>query len=380
MARGPRKTTRRSRSRGDRGARGRTTAAALPRVLVTGATGCVGAPVVRDLAEHGYTVTALDLPGSDFTPVDVTRVGCKPGDVRDTALMRELVSEADAVVNLASVMGDHARNGDVEAVNLIAAADLYNACAEAGVGHFVQLSTGAMYRADRDPRTEDATTRPYNGFERTKLAADEFLLRRCDEAGTPVTVVRPAVLVGPGRHPHAATLAAVPTLLAELTSTVPRLVGGPQISWVHVEDMARAVRLLMARDPLVSGVFNVAAPQPATLGAMIDALARTAELEGTAVDLPYPALVLRLLQPALRRGLPLVEAGLRRGFGRLVRSHGLRDALEPALGRTALRRALESRVLDTGRLAALGYEARHTDLDAAWAETVQWYRENRWLP
>lgn len=377
MARG----SKRARSRSPRHAAGRRWGRGAdrthPRVLVTGAAGSVGAPIVRRLAEAGHRVTALDLPGSDFGTIDVSRVSCRPGDIRDRDLARDLIQRADVVVNVAAVRAER-RADAMEQVNLHATVDLYDAAVEAGADHFVQLSTGAVAPAGPEARDEDASPAPRTGFERTKLAADEALLRR--SADIPVTVLRPALVVGPGRRTHLATLAAAPAVLAEVTSRLPRLTGGPRISWVHTEDVARAVCLIVGQSPPPGGVFHVAAPEPVSLGELLDALAAAADLDRSPRALPYPGALLRALGPALSVGAPLIDAGLRRGFLALIREHGLRDSLEPSLAWTALRRATESRVLDTSRLEALGFEAEHVDLDEAWASTVQWYREHRWLP
>ncbi len=381
MARGNKRSRGRSQRQSSGRRWGRGTDRKQLRVLVTGAAGSVGAPITRQLAGAGHRVTALDLPGSDPRSIDVSRVSFRPGDLRDTALVRDLVRTADVIVNVASVHteGRTERRADaMEQVNTHAAVDLYDAAVEAGADHFVQLGTGAVAPTGPTARDEDAPPAPRTGFERTKLAADEALLRR--SAAVPVTVLRPALVVGPGRRTHMATLAAAPAVLAEVTSRLPRLAGGPRISWVHTEDVARAVRLLVAQSPPPAGVFHVAAPQPASLGELLDALADAADLERSPVQIPYPGPLARALGPVLSAGAPLIDSGLRRAFSALVREHGLRDSLEPVLARTALRRATESRVLDTSRLEALGFEAEHTDLDEAWASTVQWYREHRWLP
>jgi nucleoside-diphosphate-sugar epimerase len=326
-------------------------------------------------------VTALDLPGCDPRTIDVSRVSFRPGDIRDTALVQDLVRLADVIVNVASVHTEgrtEHRADAMEQVNAHAAVDLYDAAVEAGADHFIQLSTGAVAPTGPTARDENASPAPRTSFERTKLAADEALLRRSAEV--PVTVLRPALVVGPGRRTHMATLAAAPAVLAEVTSRLPRLAGGPRISWVHTEDVARAVCLLVAQAPPPEGVFHVAAPQPASLGELLDALADAADLERSPIQIPYPNLLARALAPVLSAGAPLIDGGLRRSFSALIREHGLRDSLEPVLPRTAMRRATESRVLDTSRLEALGFEAEHTDLDEAWASTVRWYREHRWLP
>ncbi|MEE6257757.1 NAD-dependent epimerase/dehydratase family protein [Plantactinospora sonchi] len=68
------------------------------RVLVTGADGTVGRPTVETLVDHGIAVTALSRSWSAPTPADRVFTG----DAADEVLVRDALSDVDAVVHLAA--------------------------------------------------------------------------------------------------------------------------------------------------------------------------------------------------------------------------------------------------------------------------------------
>ncbi len=75
---------------------------AIKNVLITGASGKLGAPLCRALLEREYRVVAL----KHRFPVGVEGVEEVQGSVADARLMEELVSRSDAVIHLATSKED----------------------------------------------------------------------------------------------------------------------------------------------------------------------------------------------------------------------------------------------------------------------------------
>jgi nucleoside-diphosphate-sugar epimerase len=175
------------------------------RVLVTGASGFIGRPLVAALDGAGYAVRAAvrERRGQGF-PSGVEVVALP--DLAAPIDWSALVGGMDAVVHLAGIahVGSDIPESAYDHVNHLASADLARASATAGVRRFVFMSsiraqTGAV--ADH-PLSEADDPRPTDAYGRSKLAAEAAVLA----SGVPCTILRPVLVYGPGVKGNLASL------------------------------------------------------------------------------------------------------------------------------------------------------------------------------
>ncbi len=205
-------------------------------VAVTGAAGVLGERVARRLVDSPHVRRVLAV---DDRRGEVPGVQWRVLDVRDPAVAERL-SGVDVVVHLAMDLGMESDPRARSAYNVRGAQTVVTAAAAAGV-HRVVLCTSAMvYGALPDnevPLAEDSELR---ATEEASLVGDlleiERLARRAPRAhpGLQVTVLRPAVVVGPG----------IDTVLTRHFEA-PRLlvVAGSRPCWqfCHLDDLASAL-------------------------------------------------------------------------------------------------------------------------------------------
>jgi nucleoside-diphosphate-sugar epimerase len=205
-------------------------------VAVTGAASGVGERLAVRLAASPGVRRVLAI---DERRGAVTGVQWRVLDVRDPAVAERLAG-VDVVVHLALDLGMSTDPKARSAFNVRGTQTVLTAAAAAGV-HRVVLCTSAMVYgalADNDvPLAEDA---PLRATEEATLVGDlleiERLAQRAPNAhpGLSVTVLRPAVVVGPG----------VDTVLTRHFEA-PRLlvVAGSRPCWqfCHVDDLAAAL-------------------------------------------------------------------------------------------------------------------------------------------
>ena len=115
------------------------------RILVTGATGFVGPPIVRLLVEDGHTVRVLEhTPGSS---AELPSQEAVQGSTTDAASLREAVEGQDAVVHLVAILTG--KKEEFRAVMEQGTRDLLAAARAAGVRRFVLMSALGTTRKRR---------------------------------------------------------------------------------------------------------------------------------------------------------------------------------------------------------------------------------------
>jgi len=171
--------------------------------LVTGATGLVGAHVVRALLAKGWAVRALRRPSSPAWPAGEPAPEWAEGDLRDPDSLRRAAEGCDAVFHVA---GHYALWAEDEAifhtVNVEGTRNVLAAARAAGVARVVHTSSVACI-GEAPPgglADEDTVVRPSDlcgGYKRSKLAAERVVQEAVAE-GQDVVIVNPASVIGPG--------------------------------------------------------------------------------------------------------------------------------------------------------------------------------------
>ncbi len=349
-------------------------------VLVTGAAGTVGNYVAQLCEAAGFFVVANDTNERGLR--QPTRGRIEAGDLTEREVRERALRGVDHVIHTAAVLDASAQASGLGRVNTDVVIELFELAAARGVKRFVHMSTCMLYApGQRVARTEDAPCAPRGPHGLSKLGAEAFLRGRGRGDGPAWTILRAAPIYGRrGRH-FAASLLVVGPLLRLFTPILPRLRGGPRHSFVHAEDVARAL-LFVLDDPRTHyGIYNVADDDPLPLA---DRLAQTYDAYGlrsvSAGGIPEVVLTLadRIAQtPGTLRAFDASVLALWRA---VVVRHGLKAALRPRIDREAVTLLDDDLVIDTSRLRALGFRARHPRFGAGWADVLRWYQAENWVP
>jgi nucleoside-diphosphate-sugar epimerase len=253
----------------DRSPRGAT------KVLVTGASGFIGAAVVRRLLGHGFRVTAVVRPGSSLRRLEdvADRVGFVERDLEDAGACRGLVAETapDVVLHLAWYLqpgdwSDSPRNLDCLAGSLA----LLDGVAGTACRRVVVAGSSVEYDTDLGFVTESSPVRPrtlYGACKASLFLAGERLARR---HGWGFAQARIFNVYGPGEDPRRF----VPHVVNGLLRGEPcDLTPGDQVrDYLHVVDVASALVALAVSE--VEGAVNVASSRPVTIATLAQTIAR----------------------------------------------------------------------------------------------------------
>jgi UDP-glucose 4-epimerase len=174
------------------------------RILVTGGAGFIGSHLVnRLLLDRAGQVTVLDnfsRGRMDHLALSAHQVNIVRGDIRDRALLQELMSEVDLVYHLAAQANVLGAVRDLDysfQTNVVGTYEVLRAAAAAGVRRVVFTSSREVYGEPATlPVPETALVTPKNAYGVSK-AAGEMYCRLFAAAGMEVIILRLANVYGP---------------------------------------------------------------------------------------------------------------------------------------------------------------------------------------
>jgi dihydroflavonol-4-reductase len=173
------------------------------KALVTGATGFVGAAVVRRLMREGAELRFLTRAGSDTTNIEGVTGERVIGDLGDPASLVRAVRGCTALFHVAA---DYRlwvpRPAEIYRVNVDGTVALLRAAAEAGVERIVYTSSVAVLGLNRNGAPADEATPAALGdmvghYKRSKFLAEAAVRRLVAEEEVPAVIVNPSTPIGP---------------------------------------------------------------------------------------------------------------------------------------------------------------------------------------
>ena len=239
-------------------------------LLVTGATGYLGAALAAHLTSAGLPVRATirSTARASVLPEEVERVHA---DLHDEQSLVEAMRGCDGVFHLAASLGPSPE--DTRRANVDGTARVLSAAARAGVRRLVYTSSSAAIVASSGLVSEQAPNRTAltDPYSTTKAEAEGLVFAAVAE-GLDACIVNPVNLYGPSPYGPSSYNS---LFLAAARGEVPEIVDAP-VGWVLAEDVARGH--LLAFEKGEAGLRYVLCGEVAGFGSVLH---RFAELTGS---------------------------------------------------------------------------------------------------
>jgi nucleoside-diphosphate-sugar epimerase len=237
-------------------------------IFLTGVSGYVGRRVARLLTASGLRVRGL-VPAGEALPDGLPGVDLVRGDILDPASLEPHGDGVTAVVHAAAAMLPNSAE-TIRTVNVEGTWHVVAAARRWGAGRIVYVSAVSAAYAKR------------NSYGQSKIEAEEHVAR----SGVPWVALRPTMVYGEGGGLHFARL-------ADLVKNAPGVfpVFGPgtaKLQPVHVEDVARAIRIALTRDEALGGTWGVSGATVVTFNGLVQRLAAALGVRRTLVHVPLP--------------------------------------------------------------------------------------------
>jgi uncharacterized protein YbjT (DUF2867 family) len=264
------------------------------RILVTGATGFVGPPIVRALADAGHTVRVLERePGRSAALPSQEAV---QGDVTDAASLRRAAEGQEVVVHLVAILSG--RPEEFERVMEQGTRDLVAAAKGAGVQRFVLMSA-----LGTDEQTKDLVPYYHAKWEMEQTVKG---------SGLEHVIFRPSFVFGRGGGALQQF-----TRIAKLSPVTPIIGPGTQrLQPIWIEDVAAYFAAGVEQPVAANRTFELGGPDTITWNEFWSLLKRTLGIRRPSIHLPFglmraQAAVLEKLPkpPVTRDQLTMLAAG-----------------------------------------------------------------------
>jgi len=270
--------------------------------LITGAKGFLGSEIVRQAIAAHLAVRATDKYTGSITP----DVDYRPADILDLSSLNSIFRDVSLVVHVAGLAHVFDKTKVViapfKAINEQGTANVARVAAEAGVRHFILISSVSVYGPfTQGVYDESAPCRPEGPYAESKYQAEQRAIEIAQQSGMALTILRLATLYGEGD----------PGNVARLMRTIDRgrFVwvgdGSNRKSLIYKGDAARATLAVLQHPASGINIYNVSAP-PCTMRQVVDGLAAALNRR------PFPVRI-----PASGASMAMwLVAGLMRGHGK----------------------------------------------------------------
>lgn len=253
------------------------------RILITGASGFIGTHLARRLHAADAELICLDLKPPRETLANAEYI---LGDVRNLSAVD--LPKVHRIFNLAAI---HTTPGHPDHeyydTNVNGALEVTRLANRQGVEHVTFTSSISIYGPSEERKTETSTPAPVSAYGKSKLMAEK-IHRDWQEAasGRKLTVIRPAVVFGPGEGGNFARMA---SLLKRGFFVFPGRRDTIK-SCIYVEDLIEMMLVAGANSDVVT-TLNGSYPECPTLEDIVLALQSRYFPKAKLIDAPLGAVM-----------------------------------------------------------------------------------------
>ncbi|UCC38974.1 MAG: NAD-dependent epimerase/dehydratase family protein [Candidatus Aminicenantes bacterium] len=253
------------------------------KVLVTGGTGFIGSRLVERLVQQGHEVRLVAKDRLNSVFLESLGIELVLGDLNDGMNLDAMVEDAECIYHLAGMV--RARfNRDYYEGNYLATKNFLKVCARSSknLKRFVFVSSLAAAGPSRNGKllTEDAPCRPVSHYGRSKMLAEEEVLRYRDKL--PVTIVRPSAVYGPRDREMYQYILLVKKHLQPLVGF-----GTKWLNLIYVDDLAEGLLLAGEHPNAEDETFFIASEAPYATAEMGNAIAAILDLRPIPIHIPH---------------------------------------------------------------------------------------------
>ena len=329
------------------------------RILVTGATGFVGTRLVRRLHEEGYHVKGLVRPTSNVSRIANLDIEIVRGDAHDIKSLDVATDNVDVIFNTigGGCVSTKSRKGrdELRDLNVLSLKNLLEVIRGKPVSKIIHFSSISAMGVQGDVELDERSVcKPVTPHEVAKRESEEVALSHFKDFGTPVTILRPSQIYGPG-DTRSEILKMAKLVKRHFFPLIDG--GGYYMPWVYVDDVVDcAVSAMLSGNP--GEIYIVSDKLSFTLRNIVQEIEKTLSTRNSGIY--------------LSKRMALLVARTSEFASRIL-------GVEPFFTTYRVNSVTSNRFVSIEKAAAqLAYQPK-TSLESGMKQTMEWYGREGFL-
>ncbi len=214
-------------------------------ILVTGGTGFIGQELIKTLLRRNFKVRCLTRRPSEYKGSAL--LSFVKGDILNPESLEKHINGCYGLVHIA---GEKIDKSKMELTNVHGTKNVCEIACKANLNFFCHISSiGVIGLADGKIIDETAKTRPTNTYEKTKLVAENYILKNFNDKSCSSVILRPTNVFGKKHVIFPNTLPA----------KLKRWIKGNEVAnYVYVKDVVASIMFFLESDKVYDNtVFNI---------------------------------------------------------------------------------------------------------------------------
>lgn len=217
------------------------------RILLTGSNGFVGKYLLETLKKKKHTVVEFSRSSG--------------GDILNPAAINTSMKNIDIVIHAAAEIDETKPQEELFQTNVQGTKNILTAAEKNKVQQFIYLSTVGVYGNTREKLNEESPIQPLTPYEKSKAEAEKAVFEY--QEVFPVTIVRPALVLGPNKYWK--------SIFKVVEKGFP-LIGTGENAWqmVYVKDLVEFIAKCVGNEDAYGETFICAEKETHSLREVVD--------------------------------------------------------------------------------------------------------------
>lgn len=260
----------------------------MGKILLTGATGFVGNALLEALEARGHDTACLVRRGSPReNKLKKHKTEIRYGDIQKGDFDASVLNDVETIYHLAgNVFSKDER--ELYETNVMGTARLYGLCKNADVKKFILLSSiAALGPAPRNSSLNSlAHPKPLSAYGKSKLLAEQAMVKLRKETGTSFCIVRAPLIYGPGMSSESRLV----NMIKRLRMNRFRIIGDGlnKISLCEISTLVNFFLFLLEQPDLDGKRFLICDSETLSLSQLADLAAETIGVAAPRQRISFP--------------------------------------------------------------------------------------------